>query len=174
MKSLLRLLRLVFRYTLTPLIALLLVFEEWGWEPLARLMDRLARLPVWSQLERLIRRLPPYAALLVFFVPMLALLPIKLLAFYWISQGHAVLGLLVVLGAKLMGTAVVARLFHLTQPALMQMPWFNRLYQRWKVWKDGLIAQVRNSRPWRIARASSRTVRHISRKLLETLRQAFR
>jgi hypothetical protein len=174
MKFLLRLVRTLFRYTLTPLVALLLVFEEWGWEPLARLMDRLARLPIWSHLERMVRRLPPYAALLVFFVPMLTLLPIKLLAFYWISKGHALLGLLVVLAAKLLGTAVVARLFHLTQPALMRLPWFSRLYLRWKAWKDELIAQVRNSRPWRIARATSRSVRQVSRKLLETLRQAFR
>lgn len=173
MNSLLRLIRTVLRYTLTPLIALLLVFEEWGWEPLARWMDRLAHLPVWSHLERLIRRLPPYAALLVFFVPMLTLLPLKLLAFYWISKGHALLGLLVVLAAKVVGTAVVARLFHLTQPALMQLPWFSRLYRRWKEWKDELIAQVRSSRPWRIARATSRTVRQVSRKMLESLRRAF-
>ncbi|WP_394788322.1 hypothetical protein [Rhodoferax sp.] len=155
-------------------LALLLIFEEWGWEPLARTMDRLARLPVWSQLEKWVRQLPPYAALFAFFVPMLSLLPVKLLAFYWISKGDTVLGLLLVLATKVLGTAIVARLFQLTQPALMQLPWFARYYSRWKVWKDGIIAQVKCSRPWRLAHAGARQARRAVQKLARSLRQLFR
>jgi hypothetical protein len=154
-----RLLKAIFNATLAPMLALVLIFEEWGWEPLQRLMAQLARLPVWSHLEGLIRRLPPYGALLVFFVPMLMLLPVKLLALYWISHGHPLLGLCVVLLAKLTGTAIVARLFSLTQPALMQLPWFARLYGRWIPWKDALIAQVKTSGTWRAAAASVRAAR---------------
>ncbi len=164
-----RFLKALLNATVVPLVALLLVFEEWGWEPLARVMDRLARLPVWSQLEQWIRRLPPYAAMAVFFVPMLTLLPIKLLAVYWIGQGHALLGLLVILAAKLLGTAVVARLFHLTQPALMQLPWFARLYARWVAWKDGVIDQLKSSRPWRLAHALARQAHRAVRKLISLL-----
>ncbi len=159
MTSFKRLLKALFNATLAPMLAIVLIFEEWGWEPLQRLMARLARLPVWSHLEGLIRRLPPYAALLAFFVPMLMLLPVKLLALYWISHGHPLLGLCVVLAAKLTGTAIVARLFSLTQPALMQLPWFARLYGRWVPWKDALIAQVKNSAVWQASAASVRSVR---------------
>ena len=155
-------------------LALLLIFEEWGWEPLARAMDRLARLPLWSHLEKLVRRLPPYAALLAFFVPMLALLPIKLLAVYWITQGHTVLGLFVVLAAKVLGTAIVARLFQLTQPALMRLAWFSHWYGRWLVWKNGIIAQVRAARPWRLGQAIARRGRRAAQRALHALRQAFR
>lgn len=155
-----RLLKAIFNATLAPILALVLIFEEWGWEPLQRLMARLARLPVWSQMEGLIRRLPPYAALFAFFVPMLMLLPVKLLALYWISHGHPLLGLCLVLLAKLTGTAIVARLFALTHPALMQLPWFANLYGRWLPWKDGLIAQVKNSVTWRAAAASVRAARN--------------
>jgi hypothetical protein len=169
MLSIKRFLKLLLNATLVPLVALLLVFEEWGWEPLARWMDRLARLPVWSQLERWIRHLPPYAAMAVFFVPMLALLPIKLLAVYWISQGHALLGLLVILAAKVLGTAVVARLFQLTQPALMQLPWFARLHARWIAWKDAAIAQLKASHPWRLAHALARQARRAVRKVTSFL-----
>jgi hypothetical protein len=41
------------------LFALLILFEEWGWEPLQRLMARIARLPVVRHLEAGIARLPP-------------------------------------------------------------------------------------------------------------------
>ncbi len=132
-------------------VAVFLLFEEWGWEPLAAAIAALGRLPWWGQLERLIACLPPWAALLVFGVPVAALVPIKLLALYLFGQGHVMLGLELVLAAKLGGTAIAARLFQLTHPALMQLKWFARLYTPWKNWKDRVLAQVRNSRSWRMA-----------------------
>jgi hypothetical protein len=48
---------------------------------------------------------------------------------------------------------VVARLFTLTQPALMRLAWFARLHGRWVPWKEALLARVRASAPWRLARA---------------------
>jgi len=36
---------------------------------------------------------------------------------------------------------------------LMKLAWFARWYPRWKGWKDGLIEQVHQSAPWRLARA---------------------
>ena len=161
------LLTTLFNVTAGPLLALVLIFEEWGWEPLQRLAARLARLPLWARLEALIVRLPPYAALAVFFVPMLLLLPIKLLALYWISRGHAVLGLLVVLAAKLLGTAAVARLFALTQPALMRLAWFARLYSQWVLWKNALIARVKQSPIWLASAARVRSLKIWIRRQLD-------
>ena len=148
MTTLRRLLRTFF----TALLAVVLLFEEWGWEPLAALLARLARLPLLAWIERRIQALPPWGAVLAFALPALGLLPVKLLALYFIGNGHSMLGLAVLLGAKLVGTAMVARLFTLTQPALMRLPWFARWYPRWKNWKDGLIAQVRQSAAWRAVR----------------------
>ncbi len=159
MTMLRRLIRSVFNFTIAPVLALVLIFEEWGWEPLQKLVARFARLPLWARLESFITRLPPYAAMAVFFVPMLLLLPVKLLALYWISRGHAVLGILVVLAAKLLGTAMVARLFALTQPALMQLAWFASWYGHWKHWKDALIAHVKGTMVWRAAAANVRACR---------------
>ena len=142
-------LRKILRAILFPLIAGLLLFEEWGWAPLAAAFARLASLPLWAWLERKISQLPPAGALLAFGVPMLTLLPVKVLALYLFGQGQTTLGLVLLLGAKLGGTAVLARLFQLTQPALMQLRWFAWWYPRWKAWKDGVLAEVRRSAPWR-------------------------
>jgi hypothetical protein len=143
------------------LVALLILFEEWGWEPLQALLARLTRLPGLAWLERRIAALPPYAALAVFFVPALALLPLKLAALWIVGQGHAVLGLLLILGAKVVGTAVVARLFALTRPALMSLDWFARLYGRWLAWKERLLARVRASAVWAVARSVKAWVRGV-------------
>jgi len=133
------LLRKFLRLVATVLVVPVLLFEEWGWEPLAALLSRLARMPIWAWLERAIGRLPPWAALLVFFLPAIALFPIKLAALYLFGNGHLASGTMLLIGAKVGGTAIVARLFQLTHPALMEIPLFARWYPRWKYWKDQLL-----------------------------------
>jgi hypothetical protein len=145
-------LRRLLRNLFTALLALIILFEEWGWEPLSALLAKLAHLPLWAWIESRIARLPPWAAVAVFMLPALALLPVKLLALFLIGRHHAFMGLCVLLAAKVVGTALLARLFTLTQPALMQLAWFARWYPRWKHWKDGIIAQVRASPAWRLGR----------------------
>jgi hypothetical protein len=152
-------LRNALRHTFTALFAVVLLFEEWGWEPLAALLARLGRLPFFAWVERQISALPPWAALAIFALPALALLPIKLLALFLIGRGHPMLGLGVLLAAKFVGTALLARLFTLTQPTLMRLAWFARWYPRWKDWKDRVIAQVRASAMWReVARVKAAVV----------------
>jgi hypothetical protein len=141
------------------LVAIIVLFEEWGWEPLVALVARLARLPLLAWIERKVTQLPPWGALLVFGVPVLVLLPVKLTAVYLFAHGKRTLGLIVLLGAKLVGTALLARLFQLTEPALMQLAWFARWYPRWKAWKDQLIEQVRQSAPWRMGHQIKTQVR---------------
>jgi hypothetical protein len=138
------------------ILALIVLFEEWGWVPLQRLMATITRLPPLAWLERRIAALPPLGALVVFFVPALTLLPVKLLALWLLGQGQRMLGLLIIVLAKIVGTAVVARLFTLTQPALMRMPWFAQTYGRWSVWKEALLARVRASWAWRAGRVVNR------------------
>lgn len=145
----------------------LLLFEEWGWEPLLRLAQQLARLPLWARLEAWIQRLPPWAALALFAAPALMLLPIKLLLLLLIGHGHVLLGMSALLAAKVLGTAVVARLFQLLQPTLMRLAWFARWYPRWVQWKDGVLGAIRNSRPWRIVRVFNRA----AWRMLQQLRQ---
>lgn len=162
LRALWRLLRYPFRW----LLAIVILFEEWGWQPLQRAMARIGQLPVLRQLEALIAKLPPYAALVVFFLPGLMLLPVKLLALWLIGEGQAGLGLAIIVIAKLLGTAIVARLFALTRPALMRLAWFAAVYTRWTAWKEALLAWVRASRVWRTARAIKRRVGRMVRGML--------
>lgn len=154
-----RTVRKILRKIFFPLFAALLLFEEWGWEPLAAAFARFARLPLWAWLERQILKLPPAGALLAFGVPMLTLVPVKLLALYLFGKGQTTLGLVLLLSAKIGGTALMARLFQLTQPALMKLRWFAWWYPRWKTWKDGVLAEVRRSAAWRAGQAIKRDVR---------------
>jgi hypothetical protein len=142
----------VLRTGLQIALALLILLEEWGWRPLGDLLGRLARRRPWAQLESGIARLPPYAALILFVLPTVLLLPLKFLALFLIAKGQLVLAAILFAAAKVVATALVARLFTLTQPALMQIGWFAWCYERFMPWKEGLVAYVRNSWVWRVAR----------------------
>jgi len=154
-----RFLKNVLRAILTILLVPVLLFEEWGWEPLAKLVAQLARLPIWARVENAVRRLPPWGAVLVFFSPMLLLFPIKLLGLFLLAGGHTKSALLLLLAAKLVGTAILARLFQLVEPALMRIAWFARWYPSWKAWKDNLLLAVRQSAPWRVGRQAKELTR---------------
>ena len=111
-------------FVLNVLAALLLLFEEWGWRPLSTLVARLARFPLWAVVERWIAGLPPYGALVTLAVPSAILIPAKLLGVYLLATGHFVTAVAVIICAKLASTALIARIFLLTKPALMQIAWF--------------------------------------------------
>lgn len=130
------------------LIALVLLFEEWGWEYLAAALAWFGRLPGLRWIEGRIRALPPYGALALFAVPLLTLLPVKLLALYWLGHGHTVLGIGLIIAAKLGGTAVSARLFMLTRPTLMKLGWFAHAFNKWMRFKDGVLKRVKLSKAW--------------------------
>lgn len=149
----LKLLLAPLRWFFRVVFALLILFEEWGWEPLRRAFALLARLPVIRQCEAMLKRVPPRWAVVVLVLPSLLILPIKLLAVWLVAQGHVALGVAVIVAAKLMGTALLAWLFQLIQPALMQLPWFARVHGRWTAWKAELLTWIRASAVWRAARA---------------------
>ncbi len=140
------------------LLALVIVFEEWGWMPLQNLLARVGRWPGLRWVEGRVQALAPWAALLVFAMPTALLLPVKLLALWAMGQGHMALGMAVIVLAKVAGTAVVARLFTLTRPALLRLAWFAWAYAHWLRLKARLLLSVRASWPWRAARIWRRTV----------------
>ena len=167
-----RRLRKALRAILLAPAALILLFEEWGWEPLAAAVAAIGRLPLLRHLEGLIRRLPPWAALLAFGLPVVVLIPVKLLALYLFGKGHLSAGVGLIIGAKIVGTAVAARLFQLTQPALMRLPWFARLYFRWKRWKDVILNSIRSTLLWRHLRVGRRQMSRAGRRFLAMLKSA--
>jgi hypothetical protein len=139
--------------------ALILLFEEWGWRPLVELLGRLSRFALWARLERLIAGLPPYGALAVLALPTSLLLPLKFVAIYLLAQGHAVSAGALFVAAKIASTALIARIFILTKPALMRIGWFAYAYDWLMPWKEALFAEIRASWAWRYGRMVKTRVR---------------
>jgi hypothetical protein len=137
----------------TILAAIWVVLEEWIWDNLAAAMAWLGRLPPVRWLEVRLARLPPYAAMAVFLVPVALLLPAKILGLWLIGTGHVKSGVTVFVIAKIVGTAVAARLFALTRPQLLTVGWFRRFYTWFTGWRDRLHAWLHSLRAWQLAKA---------------------
>ncbi|MBV1776701.1 hypothetical protein KSF73_13375 [Burkholderiaceae bacterium DAT-1] len=136
------------------LVAALLIFlEDFLWDELARLLGVLARLPLWARLERWIKGLPAWAALPLFLVPMVVLFPLKIAALWLMTNHHVVLGLQIILLAKIAGTAIAARLFLLLKPTLLTVAWFARAYEWVTRWKARVMARLHQMYGWRLAAA---------------------
>lgn len=158
------------RLILQTLLAIIIVFEEWGWRPLAAALAQLARLKPIAWLEAHIQRLPPYGALLVFAMPSILILPLKLIALYLITSGREVAAAALFIGAKVVGTAIVARLFQLTEAQLLRIPWFAWAYGIVMPWKHALTDWIRASWAWRYGRIVKERVRRLARPFTQAIR----
>jgi len=131
--------------------AVIILIEDWLWDDLARLAARIGRLPVFRLIEVLIASLPPYLALACFGLPTLFLVPVKIAALYFISHGHPTLGLLTIIGAKFVGTALVARIFALTRSKLMRIKWFAWSHGKLIAFKARIYGAIKGTSIYRFA-----------------------
>jgi hypothetical protein len=157
-------------FALNIALALILLFEEWGWRPLSNFVARLARFRYWAMAELWIAGLPPYGALLTLAVPSVILIPAKLLGVYLLATGHFITASAIIVAAKFASTALIARIFLLTKPALMQIPWFAYAYGVFVPWQEALFARIRASWPWRYGRIIKWRVKNYLRTAWLTLR----
>jgi hypothetical protein len=140
--------------------ALLFLFEEWLWVRFTHFFVWLGRQPATLWIERKLARVPPIAALIILCIPMAILFPFKIAGLWMIATGHFLSGCALMCTAKILSTAIVARIFVTCQPQLMRMPWFARLYawtlalsRRVHVWIDQQPAWHGAKRSVRRARA---------------------
>ena len=124
--------------------AIWLFAEEWLWDGMLAAMAWLGRLPPIRWIESRIASLPPYPALLTFIIPAVVLLPFKVAAFWLIAKGQGLLGAALFIVAKVIGTALLARIFALTKPTLLSLSWFRRGYDAAIAWKAGVYDYVKS------------------------------
>ena len=141
------------------LAAAVLAFEDWLWRPILAWLHTLARWPVVRAIEDRVKRIRPWPALILFAVPMLLLLPFKFAGLYLIAHGQRLLGGLVFIGAKIIGTALVAWIYSLTEPALSTLGWFVKARNVFWRFKEWAYERVRSNVIWRWARRKVRGLR---------------
>lgn len=115
------------------LLAIIFLIEAWLWDHLEPIVARvvaaipLARFKQW--LTERVDALPPAMTLIVFAVPIIPLFPLKLIGLYLLTHEYWLTGVSTFLFAKLLGVGVTAFVFDVTRDKLMEMHWFERLYE---------------------------------------------
>ena len=146
-----RFLKRLFFPPMVILAAAIMFIEEWLWDHLTTFMAWVARARVFRWLEKKLSALPPYGAMAVFLVPGAMLLPVKIAALFLIARGHPGGGLLIIIAAKVVGTAIVARIFTVCRPALLTVGWFRRLYEWIVRLKSRLYTAIKSLPAWAAA-----------------------
>lgn len=115
-----------------------------------------ARLGLFAWLSDLLRRLPPYAALAVFVVPLAVLEPAKPVGAWRIATGHPVQGIAIIVIAEIIKLVAVERMFHVNKDKLLTIPafaWAYGWFLRWLDLINGLPGVAAAKRLWSDLRA---------------------
>lgn len=128
-----------FKYAFSAFFALFLLLEDFFWAVCERGFKWIEDQPLINVAENYVKTLNPYPALAIALLIHFIFTPIELAGFWLIATSSATLGFLLVTFGKVVGTIISARLFFLIKPALMTLPWFAKGFNKFIVWKDGVL-----------------------------------
>jgi hypothetical protein len=115
------------------LLAIVFLIEAWLWDHLEPIVARVvAAIPLRVLKQWLADRvdtLSPAMTLIVFIVPVLPLFPLKLVGLWLLTHEYWASAVFTILFAKFLGVGVTAFIFDVTRPKLLEMGWFERLYE---------------------------------------------
>lgn len=115
------------------LLALIFLIEAWLWDHLEPVVARIvAMIPLRAFkafVAARVARLSPMATLLVFLAPVVLLFPLKFLEVWLIANHYWISAIALIVAGKFIGVGIVAFIFDVTKPKLLQMPWFVRVYE---------------------------------------------
>src|SRR5690242_5002850 len=113
-------------------VAIVFLIEAWLWDHLEPIVARVvAAIPLRAFKQWLAERvdtLSPAMTLIVFIVPVIPLFPLKLIGIWLLAHEHWTSAVFTILFAKFLGVGVTAFVFDVTRPKLLEMAWFERLY----------------------------------------------
>jgi hypothetical protein len=115
------------------LLAIIFLIEAWLWdhlEPIVAWVVALIPLRAFKQwLADRVDTLSPAMTLIVFVVPVLPLFPLKLVGLWLLTHEYWMSAVCTILFAKFLGVGVTAFIFDVTRPKLLEMGWFEKLYE---------------------------------------------
>src|SRR6202048_667027 len=115
------------------LLAIIFLIEAWLWghlEPIVACFVALIPLRSFKQwLADRIDTLSPAMTLIVFIVPVIPLFPLKLVGFWLLTHEYWLSAILTIIFAKFLGVGVAAFVFDVTRDKLLEMNWFETLYE---------------------------------------------
>jgi len=114
------------------LLAIVFLIEAWLWdhlEPVVAWFVSILPMRAFKQwLADRVDALSPAMTLIVFAVPVIPLFPLKLVGLWLLAHEYWASAVFTILFAKFVGVGVTAFLFDVTRDKLLEMNWFEKLY----------------------------------------------
>ena len=114
------------------LLTIIFLIEAWLWDHLEPIVAAVvAWIPLRAFKQWLADRvdsLSPAMTLIVFIVPVIPLFPLKMFGLWLLANEYWVSAVVILVVAKFLGLGVAAFIFDVTRPKLLQMAWFQKLY----------------------------------------------
>jgi hypothetical protein len=115
------------------LLAIIFLIEAWLWDHLEPVVEWVVeRIPLRAfkhWLAEQIDTLSPAMTLIVFIVPVIPLFPLKLFGLWLLTHEYWLSAITTIVAAKFLGVGVTAFIFDVTRPKLLEMEWFEKLYE---------------------------------------------
>jgi hypothetical protein len=156
------------------LLAVIFLIEAWLWdhlEPIVAWVVALIPLRAFKQwLADRVDTLSPAMTLIVFIVPVIPLFPLKMVGLWLLTHEYWISAILTIIFAKFLGVGVAAFIFDVTRPKLLEMEWFEKLYDfvmalraKANALVDPIRARIKHALRGDGSSWSSRTLRLIQR-----------
>jgi hypothetical protein len=156
------------------LLAVIFLIEAWLWdhlEPIVAWVVSLIPLRAFKQwLADRVDTLSPAMTLIVFIVPVIPLFPLKMVGLWLLAHEYWISAILTIIFAKFLGVGVAAFIFDVTRPKLLEMEWFEKLYDfvialraKANALVDPIRARIKHALRGDGSSWSSRTLRLIQR-----------
>lgn len=128
------------------LLAIVFLIEAWLWDHLEPIV---ARVVAWIPLREFkqwlsdrVDSLSPAMTLIVFAVPVVPLFPLKLFGLWLLAHEYWLGAVFTILFAKFAGVGITAFIFDVTRDKLLEMRWFEKLYDFIMMLRDKAKALV--------------------------------
>lgn len=156
------------------LILIYFLFEDLFLSWLRPLFRYLGGLAPFAALGRMLKRLPPYVALLVIAVPFVLIEPVKVFSLFWIGIGHFVSGTILLVLSYVVSLFVVERMFHVMHEQLLSIGWFAWAFEKVMAAKAWALALARSTTIYRTLRPIAANIGTTTRSTFAWLRDRMR
>src|SRR5262245_18662840 len=114
------------------LLAIIFLIEAWLWDHLEPIVAKIVALIPLRQFKQWLSdrvdALSPAMTLIVFAVPVIPLFPLKLIGLWLLAQEYWLTAAFTLLFAKFAGVGITAFIFDVTREKLLEMRWFEAVY----------------------------------------------
>lgn len=108
------------------ILAIIIVsFEEYIWRYVSVFVTACRNNRYLNALGLFIQDCAPYIAATFFLIPIILLIPLKILAVFLLAHGHFILGTILYLAIKIIGATIAKWIYSYAQHSLRKIVWFE-------------------------------------------------